>query len=250
VEAALYLLPMINFKKLLLFVFILNFSLQAQKIRGIVFYKKEIAQSDQRGSMVFLNSGDIQNASEGLVYELKFNETEAIFGVVENMERSDTKVNSYVIRSGGGKGKYYTPLDQNYSLHQVEYVGELFLVKQNHPDFEITNETKMIGDYQCRKAIFTAVRKAPNEKMQDVEFTSIVWFTPAIPVSIGPLHLSGLPGLVLQVELGRVSYTATELNLNTEINIEIEKPEKGIPIEEKDLASTLKKMLKNLGAYN
>ena len=83
-----------------------------------------------------------------------------------------------------------------------------------------------------------------------IQFTAVVWFTPAIPVSLGPLNFSGLPGMVLQVELGRVSYTATELNLSTEINLEIEKPEKGIAIEEKDLARTLRKMLRNLGAYN
>ncbi|MAW94448.1 MULTISPECIES: GLPGLI family protein [unclassified Leeuwenhoekiella] len=222
----------------------------AQKWSGSITYKKEIAPPENQGNIVFISNKDISSAFDDLRYVLRFNSEAALFEKIDVMGRDDTRAYTYAVRSGGGKGKYYTPLDQNYSLHQVDYIGELFLVKRNHPDFEITNETKMIGDYQCRKAFYTTLRKAPNKDTEDVQFTAVVWFTPAIPVSLGPLNFSGLPGMVLQVELGRVSYTATELNLSTEINLEIEKPEKGIAIEEKDLARTLRKMLRNLGAYN
>ncbi|MCC4214179.1 hypothetical protein [Leeuwenhoekiella parthenopeia] len=117
----------------------------AQGWSGSIIYKKEIAPPKNQGNLVFISNKDISKAFDDLRYELSFNSKAALFESIDMMGRDDTRASSYAIRSGGGKGRYYTPLDQNYSLHQVEYVGELFLVKQNHPNFEITNETKMIG---------------------------------------------------------------------------------------------------------
>jgi len=52
--------------------------------------------------------------------------------------------------------------------------------------WELSDETKMIGNYLCQKA--TTTFKGRNY---------IVWFTSEIPFSFGPWKLHGLPGLIL-----------------------------------------------------
>ncbi|HAX16261.1 MAG TPA: hypothetical protein DIV44_01780 [Leeuwenhoekiella sp.] len=240
--------PMKN-KYCIYLLLVLPFLSVAQALQGSVIYKKEPVASEKHiGPIVFVSNKPIKSVYDALRYELKFNAKEALFSMIDNMERDDNRFNSYVFRSGGGNGTYYTSLDCNYSLRQVEYIGELFLVKMDHPTFTITNETKIIGNYECRQAIVTGINKAPNKDLKDTQYAYSVWFTPDIPVALGPIHFDGFPGLVLQVDLGPIRWTATELNLSTEDDIIIEKPVKGIPIAQKDLGSTTRKMIQAMGA--
>lgn len=54
-------------------------------------------------------------------------------------------------------------------------------------DWKITNETKKIGSFKCKKA---------TTKFRGRNY--IAWFAPEIPVSYGPWKLNGLPGLILE----------------------------------------------------
>ena len=61
----------------------------------------------------------------------------------------------------------------------------------------------------------------------------IVWFTPQIPVSFGPLDFNGLPGLVIGVEMaGGRTFSASKIVLNPNEKMEIIKPTKGKRISE------------------
>jgi GLPGLI family protein len=71
----------------------------------------------------------------------------------------------------------------------------------------------------CYKAIDIA---SENKKMKP-----IVWFTPQIPVSFGPLDYSGLPGLVILVEMSKRTISVSEIILNPKDEIIIKKPIKG-----------------------
>ena len=191
--------PMKN-KYCIYLLLVLPFLSVAQALQGSVIYKKEPVASEKHiGPIVFVSNKPIKSVYDALRYELKFNAKEALFSMIDNMERDDNRFNSYVFRSGGGNGTYYTSLDCNYSLRQVEYIGELFLVKMDHPTFTITNETKIIGNYECRQAIVTGINKAPNKDLKDTRYTYSVWFTPDIPVALGPIHFDGFPGLVLAI---------------------------------------------------
>jgi len=62
-------------------------------------------------------------------------------------------------------------------------------VKEKLPKLSwiLTNEIKLIGDFECRKA---------NTFFRGRDYT--VWFTTDIPLPFGPWKLQGLPGLILE----------------------------------------------------
>ncbi len=85
--------------------------------------------------------------------------------------------------------RYYVDFSDNsvYSLHEMP--GETFFVKQEiENNWQITSEQNKIYGYECKKAIL--LDKEGNKKVE-------AWFTPNIPVNIGPLESYGLPGLIL-----------------------------------------------------
>lgn len=70
-------------------------------------------------------------------------------------------------------------------LNQVAYIKG----NQTSIDWEITNETIKILNFDCIKAV------SKNKK-----YLISVWFTKDIPLSAGPSNFMGLPGLVLRAE--------------------------------------------------
>lgn len=75
-----------------------------------------------------------------------------------------------------------------------------FLVEDNYTklDWEVSEETKTIANYNCIKA-------TTNFRGR----TWIVWFTPEIAAPFGPWKLYGLPGLILEAEDSTQMYTFT-----------------------------------------
>jgi len=100
---------------------------------------------------------------------------------------------------------FYTFKDAQKELHGREnFMGKTFTFdgKSSSMEWKITNESKEINGYNCKKAILKGT--------PDV----YVWFTDAIAIDAGPYVYFGLPGLVLEsnsffqtVNAETVSYT-------------------------------------------
>lgn len=84
---------------------------------------------------------------------------------------------------------YYTDSDYVYSRipYPKELGGVIYRYSSSKIDWEITEEIKRIGNYDCIKA--TAILNG-----RDFE----VWFTTDYAISKGPLKLNGLPGLIVE----------------------------------------------------
>jgi len=72
---------------------------------------------------------------------------------------------------------------------KMEFAGNLFRIKSDKKSiaWDIKDEEKEIGGYQCIKAIGEFGGR-----------TYEVWYTPEIPYAYGPWKLEGLPGLILE----------------------------------------------------
>jgi GLPGLI family protein len=104
--------------------------------------------------------------------------------------------------SGTGDGKDFT-LYKNYesgkmALRTVFSNGKICIISDVIPalKWKLEPEKKRIGPYECQKATTT---------FRCAKYTA--WFTNAIPLSIGPAKLGGLPGLIVEATNERANIT-------------------------------------------
>jgi len=152
-------------------------------------------------------------------YTLKFNKMESSSQISESMANDgENKYLNSIAKAVIGKGSFYQNKLLKITLWQTNVLGELYLVKDSLVnDWEISSESKKIGNYTCYKAV---------KQCSSCSSINKVWFTPEIPVPFGPLGYGGLPGLIISVvkkntvlQLERIKFYDKPLV--------IEKPNKG-----------------------
>lgn len=145
---------------------------------------------------------------------------------------------------GSGEGSiYYKNIKEDRFTNQTEIMSKRFLVKDSLPTYnwEMSSESKNIGNYTCYKASFTRdvenvrvsiVNGESKEVKETVSVTTTAWYTPQIPVSNGPDDYQGLPGLILEINDGTTTIVCTEIVLNPSDKIKINEPEKGAVVNQ------------------
>ena len=122
----------------------------------------------------------------------------------------------YNMGSRAGVSPYYTNNDTDTIIRFSRSLGK---IAHKQLDWEITSKTKNIGDYKCYQA--TVTEKLYSRQGHYYYRDVIAWFTPEIPLSFGPKHYKGLPGLILQIEAKEYTLTATEIKLNPSEDLKI-----------------------------
>lgn len=212
------------------FIFILfccNFSSLFSQSQGKIEYtislntanKKEIPETKKNEQAIQI----IKKARDVVAY-LNFTEKESLFQV-EELLVNDAEKGINLTRIFAGKDDvFYYSIVTNERLLQKFFMGELFLISKQPIEWEITQESKQVGNYKC----FKAIQKdsiATNKK-------TIAWFTPQIPISLGPREFNGLPGLILEVNHSVLRFKATKIEINPKNSKKIKKPTKGKKITE------------------
>lgn len=206
-----------------------------------------------------------QNLKE---YTLKFNLTESVWKEVESLGAGNApKASSggvggvrLVISSAGSNGVLYKNTAELQHIEETEIFSKPFLVKDELKarEWELTEDSKKIGNYTAYKAIFSIVSEhkmmsfsnegAEGEEMKIVSDTARIeaWYTPEIPVSQGPDDFWGLPGLILEVSDGITTFLCTKVVLNPEGGVKIKIPSKGKEVSKKELAEIMEKKAKGM----
>jgi GLPGLI family protein len=143
--------------------------------------------------------------------ELKFNLGEYRFEYQENEEYSRwRKEDDYIIYRDRVNNQTFDVL----SLLEKQYVIRDSIVCQH---WKIKNDMKEVAGRICMNASYFDTIK---------EKEVMAWFALDLPVSIGPDHYCGLPGMILEIieANGAVVITATGILLSEE-KVTIEKPE-------------------------
>lgn len=105
-------------------------------------------------------------------------------------------------------GNYYKDFAINKFVKSIVFANKLFNVNfAGDSVWDLSTEYKSIYGYKCYKAT-----KQNNSKI-------VAWYCPSINVSDGPLDFYGLPGLILEVTYGNVTYTAYKIEFNKLSNI-------------------------------
>lgn len=223
----------------------------AQDFQGIATYKTQRAvdfklDSTNNPSM----TGDIQKKMQAMLkkqfqktYKLSFDKSTSIYKEEENLaapQVGESSMQVMVIGAGGADILFKNTKNNTY-VDQKDTMGKIFLVKDDIKkiDWKLEKETKFIGQYQCFKATyikmvpkpmdFTEYNKYKEEgkEVEKVEQIVTAWYTPQIPVNNGPAMYQGLPGLILQINDGKLSIVCSQIILNPEQKITIKAPQKG-----------------------
>lgn len=230
---------------ILTLIFLMSTNLYAQDFQGKAYYFSKSTMelgsfgnrmSEAQKKQIFEN---LKNRLEK-TYILSFNKEESLFKEEDKLDALSGATDTW--------GKNFTPGDQykniktNTLLQNQEFYGKKFLVKDEllTIDWEMTSESKQIGQYASFKATamipsaqltwydFSWGELSEDNKDGEVKMTKVTaWYSPQIPVSQGPLEYWGLPGLILEVSVGNTTMLCSKIIMNPKEKEVIEAPRKG-----------------------
>jgi GLPGLI family protein len=177
---------------------------------------------------------------EELEFTLSFNKKKAVFETKNKLYTNSeaTEMGKAFIQTGI---TLYQSKDSIFSKAYDFENKEYNLLSFKKINWEIVNETKIINQFLCYKAV--GVEETTNSK--GVFKTNITaWFCPEIPYSFGPSGYGGLPGLIVELHNKRAVFglnkiTAEDLNKKRLSFIKIKKN-----ITEQDFRNIINDFLK------
>lgn len=120
---------------------------------------------------------------------------------------------------------FYTNLGANTSSVYRNFEGINFLISSDFIyKWELINEKKLVGDFECHKALTVYTYKDRKGNFKKVPI--VAWYTSKLPIPLGPKNYVGLPGLILELEEGdnAIVFYATKIQLNLKDMQEINFP--------------------------
>ena len=215
------------------------------QINGKVLYNKAIQLNE---SNLNIDPDKLRNSVQQLTYVLEFTSDYSVFYLEEQLDSDSDTYARMAKRIGNSSGVFFKDIKEEFTLQELSMFNKEFLVRLDIPEFHIAEEVGEISGFKVLKATGLETAKAPSPGLKDLEKPVVVWFTPDIPVPYGPGRYNGLPGLILKISVGNVSFTASEIKMNDNNKAEnLISPDKSKPvITEKEFHEKLRAMVENL----
>lgn len=223
---------------------LLTATINAQTFQGKAYYQTK------RNVNMKLDSSEVNNEMQKQIQEmirkqfektyiLTFNKTESIYKEEQQLAKPQSQ-SGITIQVGSSSDILYKNIKSSIYTKSNEVFGKRFLVKDKLEalDWTISKETKMIGKYLCIKATHTKMVDDFDDdfekKEEQKELNIIAWYTPEIPVSIGPEQYGGLPGLIIELHEDKMHFVCSKIILNPTDKIDIVAPTKGKKMNQKE----------------
>ena len=245
----------------------------AQDFSGRATYKTHRKSSFKLDSTIMATNPGIKNQLEAQMrkmfqktFTLDFTKSESMYKEEQELDApkgpSANGGAMLVVMNGNGSSDIlYKNILEKRMANKTDLMGKIFLIKDNlvSYDWELTGETKNIGNYTCYKAayeieeddiIIDMIDGEVKEVKETIKRTIVAWYTPDVPVSNGPSNYGGLPGLILEVNDGNETIMCSEIVLNPKEVKEIKEPIKGkIVTREKFAEISLEKTKEMMNRY-
>ncbi len=206
------------------FFLLTSLHIRAQMSEGVIEYEKKITTKK-----IIAFNGEIKtlNAPINLKTKsvLKFNSK--VYSYKPSVEQNeDTLLESdgikrFILEKMGEYDQYYFVLNKREGYKVVGTFYDIYTINNFFIPYTytVTNDTKKILGYSCKKATLNITTKNALEKI-------IIWFTTQLPKNMGPEGFRGLEGTILEVNIdNNISLTATSVKASK--NQRIIKPNYG-----------------------
>jgi GLPGLI family protein len=145
-----------------------------------------------------------------------------------------------VVRFGSDNAEQYRNFSQARAIESRELGAKTYLIEDTIKPlgWKLTDETKTILNYTCKKAT------RQNERGQTIE----AWYTESLITPAGPEAFASLPGAVLGVNINDGEITFTAISVSEQVNKkDIKEPTKGKRITRSDYMKLMQEMMGNPG---
>lgn len=208
-------------------------------------------------------------------FVLTFNKEASIYKEEEKLELEKQR-GSMMMNFANNEGTFYKNIKKQQYTVDRDIFGKEFLIIDTLQQikWQLSSETKKIGNYTCFKA--TAVvpvqqsdlknfrpkrdnredKTESNEKNKTTNFidqwempkekTITAWYAPEIPITQGPSEYWGLPGLILEVSDGKTTILCSKIVMNSKTKKEIKAPKKGKKVTQKEFDKLMLKKIEEM----
>lgn len=205
-------------------------------------------------------------------FELLFNESASLFRSVVEEEAPDPFANAGGGGGGGMRMSFRMPSTTTYTdiAKQTQYEARAFFEKEfliidslKQYKWKLSDETKTIAKQLCKKA--TTMVSAPqqirvrmnmggnnadtssNTPMKPKETELVVWYAENITVSVGPDNYSGLPGVIMEMDLDNGGTVTTAVEVSTKYpKKELIPPIKGEKMNRVQFQDNMQKLIQEM----
>jgi GLPGLI family protein len=180
----------------------------------LVFNDDVNLQKSDIGSLYSL----AKEQSEHMFYNLDFNSIESTFSSKQVIMKEDV---NYADIFSEASGIYYRKQADTlvYNALNDDNFGKIIIKYKDTINWELTNETKMIDEFICYKAL-SSYRIDNGKKIYTNKV--VAWYCPTLPFQYGPRGFGGLPGLIFELQDQRVNFVL--VSIKQVDNLKIEKP--------------------------
>lgn len=204
-------------------------------------------------------------------FELIFNESASLYRSVVDDEAPDPFANA----GGGGGGmrmNFRMPTNTTYTdiAKQIQYEERAFFEKEflivdslKQHKWKLSEETKTIAKQLCKKAttMITAPQmrmrvsrggennsdSAANAPIKPKETELVVWYAENIPVSVGPDNYSGLPGVIMEMDVDNGASVTTAVEVSAKYpKKELVAPTKGEKMNRAQFQENMQKLMQDM----
>ncbi len=209
---------------------------------GTVYYQ-EVVKLDiklEGDAAQFANALPKEQKSKKLLH---FNSTASLYkkdDASEAEEMIENESGGMVIKMQQPDQQVYTDIANKKQLEQREFMTRRFLIEREvgKEKWKFTGNNKTILGYACQEATL----EKDDKKIK-------VWFTPEIPIAIGPTKFVGLPGLILAVDVndGEITLEAKKIDTQKVDKSLLKKPSKGKKVTDEEFKKIVDEKMKEMG---